>query len=123
MPKRVPNASIVVIRDGKRVTPPLGKAYDFTKAEIESITRVSPGALRKPVNESSDADDEGTRSDDSQAGKESTSQSAPEGSKKATATKGRKATAKADSDERAKTGGQANESSDNDADEDEDEDI
>lgn len=51
MTKRVPTVSVVVTREGKRVSPPLNKSFDFTDGEIETINRVQPGALRKPVNE------------------------------------------------------------------------
>lgn len=44
-------ASVVVVRDGKRKTISAGSGIDFTEDEIASINRVSPGALRKPINE------------------------------------------------------------------------
>lgn len=50
--KRVVNESVTVIRDGKRVSPERGKAFSFTAEEIEYFDRVSPRAIRKPVNES-----------------------------------------------------------------------
>ncbi len=52
MPKLVPNVSITVIRDGKRVTPKPGKAFDFTKDEVEAVKKQLPTAFRAPVNES-----------------------------------------------------------------------
>lgn len=95
MPKLVPNASVIVIRDGKRKSPELGKAFDFSDAEVKQINRLLPGALRKPVNESATVadEDEGHTSDDSEAAK-APSKAAPDGSKKPTAAKGTKAAAK-----------------------------
>lgn len=55
--KLVPNVSITVIRDGKRVTPPSGpgaKAFPFTDEEIKSVTAQMPNAFRTPVNEVTD---------------------------------------------------------------------
>ncbi len=59
---RIPNTnSIVVARpqeggrnDGKmgQVHPVKNKPFLFTQEEIDDITRLSPGALRKPINES-----------------------------------------------------------------------
>lgn len=63
MPKRIPTISVVVIRkadSGKNVrkTVEPGKPFNFTDAEIEQITRIHPGALRKPVNETATAVEE-----------------------------------------------------------------
>ncbi len=44
-------ASVTVVRDGKRVPIPAGGGAFFTDAEIATIRRTSPGALRKPINE------------------------------------------------------------------------
>lgn len=49
MPKRVPVQTIVVTRDGKRVTPKIGDAFDFTAEELDDINRVNPDAVRKVV--------------------------------------------------------------------------
>lgn len=59
MPKRVPTISVVVVREndqGKNVrkTVEPGKPFNFTADEIEQITRIHPGALRKPLNETAD---------------------------------------------------------------------
>lgn len=34
------------------MSPPKGKPFDFTEDELADIQRLSPGAVRKPVNES-----------------------------------------------------------------------
>jgi hypothetical protein len=49
MPKRVPLQTIVVHREGKRVVPALGEAFDFTAEEVEDINRVNPDAFRKVI--------------------------------------------------------------------------
>lgn len=124
MPKRVPTASVIVIRDGKRVNPPLNKGFNFTDAEIEQINGIMPGALRKPINESSEdtsSTGAGHKSDDAEAGT-APSKAAPEGSKKPTAAKGKKAAAKtkaADKD----VEDDEDQNQDEDSSEDEDEDI
>lgn len=50
---RVPVQSIVVVRDGKQVTPDLDKPFNFTAQEVEDIERVNPSAMRKPIVEKS----------------------------------------------------------------------
>lgn len=52
MAQMVPVEGVTVGRDGKRVTPPVGKSFDFTAEEIKSIKAARPEALRKPVDES-----------------------------------------------------------------------
>lgn len=52
MIRRVVVQSVTVVRDGQRVTPERGKAFDFTPEEIEYLDRISPAASRKPLNES-----------------------------------------------------------------------
>lgn len=88
MPKLVTQASVCVIRDGKRVFPEIGKAFPYTAQEVERVKRVSPTALRKPLNESApvaepEADEE--RQDVGDA--ESTNDTAPEGTAEATSNK------------------------------------
>lgn len=122
MPKRVPTASVIVIREGKRVSPPLNKGFNFTDDEIKQITAIMPGALRKPINESTDEDStgKGHKSDDAEAGS-APSKAAPDGSKKPTAAKGKKAagaTKAADKDV-----ADDEDQNDEDSSEDEDEDI
>src|SRR3546814_17424306 len=90
MPKRVPTASVIVIREGKRVSPPLNKGFNFTEAEIAQIKAIDPRALRKPINESTDEDStgKGHKSDDADAST-ATSKAEPDGSKKPNAATGR----------------------------------
>ena len=52
MPVRIPRNSIVVIRNGNHVIPPLGQLFEFTDAELADINAVNPDAVRLPVNES-----------------------------------------------------------------------
>lgn len=52
MTSMVVNARITVVRDGKRVTPEVGKTFDFTAEEVESMNATLPGGIRKPINES-----------------------------------------------------------------------
>lgn len=42
---------VTVVRDGKRVRPELGKTFDFTADERDSILGVDPAALAKPAGE------------------------------------------------------------------------
>lgn len=51
MANKIPLISITVHRDKKPVTPPVGRAFDFTVEEIDEIEQMMPGALRNPVNE------------------------------------------------------------------------
>lgn len=52
MIRRVVVQSVTVVRDGARVTPERGKAFDFTEEEIAYLDRISPSASRRAVNES-----------------------------------------------------------------------
>jgi len=45
-------ASVVIVREGARVTVAAGTGADFNDAEIAAINKAHPGALRRPVNES-----------------------------------------------------------------------
>ena len=47
----VHGASVVVVRDGKRVSLAPGQGADFTEEEISAVNKALPGSLRKPVNE------------------------------------------------------------------------
>lgn len=55
MPQRIPQHTIVLVRDGQRVKPVIGKPFNFTPEEVKSITASNPKALRHPINESTDA--------------------------------------------------------------------
>lgn len=46
---RVPLQSIVVVRNGKQVTPELGKPFGFTAQEVDEIEALNPAAIREPV--------------------------------------------------------------------------
>jgi hypothetical protein len=47
--KRTAKQSVVVVRDGKAVTPTIGEAFDFTDEEVEQITAMNPDALSAEV--------------------------------------------------------------------------
>jgi hypothetical protein len=49
---RVVAQSVTVVRDGKRVSPTIGKPYPFTAAELKFLDAANPAATRKAVNES-----------------------------------------------------------------------
>jgi hypothetical protein len=120
--KRIALISVTVVRDGQRIaTGPgskyAGKPFDYTKEEIADVTRVSPNAFRKPVNESSEPEADDT--------------TAPEGDASATANKtpkqpAKKKAAQKDSQSDAatkQTDQQSGEPSDTDEDADDDDDI
>ena len=43
--------SIILVREGKRVAPPIGKAFPLTAEEIDALDEVNPTAYRDAVNE------------------------------------------------------------------------
>ena len=45
MPKFIVNESITVVRNNKRVMPEIGKIFDFTNDEVESIKKIRPQAI------------------------------------------------------------------------------
>lgn len=51
MAKRIANHTVVLMREGQRVTIKAGQKFDFTSAEMKEIEESSPDALRKMVNE------------------------------------------------------------------------
>jgi hypothetical protein len=55
--KRVVLKRVIIGREGKRLEPPIGKAFEFTDEELENIERVNPTALREAVNEDAEADE------------------------------------------------------------------
>ncbi len=118
--KLVPNVSITVIRDGKRVTPPSGpgaKAFPFTDDEIKSVTAQMPNAFRTPVNETTD--DETTPGKEGDSGAADTPKRPAKEKAAAKSATSKKAT-KNESDTPANA---QQESQDADEDADEDEDI
>lgn len=66
---RIPLQSITVMRDGKLVTPEVGKPFPFTGKELLDIERVNPDAVRKPIDESTEADAEVAKATGKAAGK------------------------------------------------------
>lgn len=54
MPILVTQVSTVVIRNGKRVSPPIGKPFNYTDQEVQVILKAKPLGLRKPVNETAE---------------------------------------------------------------------
>lgn len=59
MPKRSPVNTVVVMRDGKRVVPPIGKPFDFTAEEVADFERILPGSLAKVSRVVEDDEDHG----------------------------------------------------------------
>lgn len=49
MAQRIINESILVVRDGKRITPKIGKVFDLTDSEIADLERIRPQAISKAV--------------------------------------------------------------------------
>lgn len=60
MPKLVTNSNVVVVRDGKRVKPTIGKIFNYTADEVKTIIGMVPLGLRKPVNETEDGSLDGS---------------------------------------------------------------
>lgn len=94
MPKRVTTVSTTVVRDGKRKEVKANTSFDFTKAEIDDLNAIHPGALRKGVNETAE---------------DPSDETSPEKAAKASATdtpktNKRKAAAEKDSTSKAATG-------------------
>lgn len=42
---RIVKTPIEVIRDGKVVTPPIGKVFEFTAAEVDDLNKVNPDSI------------------------------------------------------------------------------
>ena len=51
----VPHSGCTVIE--KRIVPPIGKAFDFTREELDQLKKVAPDAIRLPVNEDLSAEE------------------------------------------------------------------
>lgn len=49
MPKRTAVQTITVVRDGKTVTPTIGKPFNFTEDEIEQIEAMNPDAISTKI--------------------------------------------------------------------------
>ncbi len=52
MPKRVPNFSVQVVREGKLIRPALGVPFEFSADELADIKRMQPDAVRMINDES-----------------------------------------------------------------------
>ena len=52
---RVALKSVIVVRDGKRVSPPIGKSFPFTAEEVEELEKSNPTAIREAKNEDDEA--------------------------------------------------------------------
>lgn len=100
MAKRIINEGITVVRDGKRVRPEIGKAFDLTAEEIAQLEKIRPQAIDKlgkveddPRSTDTDKDDDGA-ADDAAAAAAATKPAAKTGAKSAG-----KGKPKADADE------------------------
>ncbi|UYL83559.1 hypothetical protein [Salmonella phage ZCSE8] len=51
MPKRKVLQTVIVYRDGARIKPAIGEIFDFKQAELESINKINPEAIGRPVME------------------------------------------------------------------------
>jgi hypothetical protein len=51
MPRLMVKHSVTVMRDGQRITPEIGKAFDFTDAEVADMDKAEPVPYRAIVNE------------------------------------------------------------------------
>lgn len=52
---RVVVKSVIIARDGNRLSPPIGKAFAFTADEVEAINKANPRALRPTKDEDTEA--------------------------------------------------------------------
>lgn len=51
MPKRKVLQTVILHRTTGRVTPTVGEIFDFTAEEVETLNRLNPEALGRPVQE------------------------------------------------------------------------
>lgn len=66
---KVPNVTVSVKRDGKKVRALPGVAFDFTEEEITQVEGMLPGCLRDPQNESAQVAETGKDDKGGKAGK------------------------------------------------------
>ena len=85
MPKRTVVGKIIVHRDGKRVEPKIGAAFDFTADELADIKRLQPGAVRIVVNEDADLEAQAKADAEAQAKADAEAQKKAEADAKAEA--------------------------------------
>ncbi len=45
MPIRLVKTPVLVVRDGKQVSPEIGKPFEFTAAEVTEINTLNPSAI------------------------------------------------------------------------------
>lgn len=57
MPKLIPEHTVILHRDGKRLVPKIGKPFQFTAEEVASINAVNPSALTAPQVDAEEADE------------------------------------------------------------------
>lgn len=62
MPIRIPTQSVIVQRNGSNYVPPVGKPFNFTADEVAEVNALAPDALRKPVNEEVEGEQQTTAS-------------------------------------------------------------
>jgi hypothetical protein len=77
MPNRLVKQTVIVVRDDKRVRPPIGKPFNFTKDEIEELNARNPnciGPVTKVVEDEGDAGDEGDAADQGAGNDEKTAE-------------------------------------------------
>jgi nucleoid-associated protein YgaU len=48
MPKRITRATVILNRGGSRITPPIGRLFDYTDKELAQINKLHPDAVEKP---------------------------------------------------------------------------
>lgn len=60
MPQRIPSHTIILQREGVDVKPPIGKAFNFTDAEIKQIEKLDKEALSKVIAKDDTDESEGT---------------------------------------------------------------
>lgn len=54
MPIRIPTKTVILQRNGKNFSPPVGKPFQFTAEELKEIDALNKTVLRKPINEEAD---------------------------------------------------------------------
>lgn len=59
MPEKIVTHGVIVVRDGERVEPPIGKPFDFTDAELKDLAKDNPVPIRDVRDESGGAREAG----------------------------------------------------------------
>lgn len=47
MPKRITRSTVVLVRNGQRIMPPIGKIFDYTDKELAQINKLNPDSVSK----------------------------------------------------------------------------